>query len=49
MKSLLVKKDLNILLATKMLKNKPWCIFLPKMTGYRKDFNETKFVFFEKR
>ena len=38
----MVKKYLSILLATKMLKNKPLCIFLPNMSVYRKDFNETK-------
>ena len=33
------KIDLNILLATKMLKNiRPLGIFLPKMAAYRKDF-----------
>ena len=25
-------------------KNKPLCIFLSKMTAYRKDFNEIKFM-----
>ena len=36
---ILVKKDLNILLATKMLKKfRPLCEFLPKMSAYRKDF-----------
>ena len=43
----MVKKDLNILMATKMLKKiKPLCIFLPKMSAYRKDFNETKYIYF---
>ena len=23
---------------------KPLCVFLPKMTGYRKDFDETKYI-----
>ena len=31
---------------TKMLKNRPLLIFLPKMTTYRKDFYETKFMSF---
>ena len=43
----MVKKDLNILLVTKILKKiKPLCIFLPKMTAYRKDFDETKYISF---
>ena len=25
---------------------KPLCIFLPKMTAYRKDFDETKHIYF---
>ena len=29
-----------------MLKNRPLCIFLPKMSAYRKDFDETKFMSF---
>ena len=41
-RSLWVKKILNILLAIKMLKNRPLCIFLPKMKAYRKDFDEAK-------
>ena len=27
-------------------KNRPLCIFLPKITAYRKDFDETKFMSF---
>ena len=43
----MVKKDLNILLVTKILKKiKTLCIFLPKMTAYRKDFDETKYISF---
>ena len=30
-------------------KIKPLCIFLPKMSAYRKDFDETRYVFFDKR
>ena len=26
-------------------KNKPLCVFLPKMTAYRKDFDETMYLF----
>ena len=41
----MLKKDLNTVLATKMLKKiKPLCVFLPKMTAYRKDFDETKYI-----
>ena len=43
----MIKKDLNILLVTKILKKiKTLCIFLPKMTAYRKDFDETKYISF---
>ena len=43
----MVNKDLNILLATKMLKKIiPLCIFLPKMSAYRKDIDETKYISF---
>ena len=39
-KSLLVKKVLNILLVTNMLKKiRPLCIFLPKMSAYRGNFD----------
>ena len=39
--------DLNILLVTKVLnKIKPLCILLPKITTYRKDFDETKYISF---
>ena len=42
--SLFVKRDLNISLATKMIKKiKSLCIFLPKV---RRDFNETKYMSF---
>ena len=36
-KTLFVKKDLIISLATKMLKNKSLYLFLPKMSPYKKD------------
>ena len=43
----MVKKDLNISLATKMLKKmRPVCIFLPKLSVYRRDFDETKYISF---
>ena len=29
-----------------MLKNRPLCIFLPKISTYRRDFGETKYVSF---
>ena len=32
------------------IKNKPLCVFLSKMTAYKREFDETKiYVFFEKR
>ena len=42
----MVKKVLNILLVTKMLKNRPLYLFTPKMSAYRGDFGETKYTFF---
>ena len=40
-----VKKDLNISLATKMLKMLDFfCIFLPKMRAYRTNFDKTKYI-----
>ena len=43
----MAKKYLKILLATKMLKKiRPLSIFLPKISGYRKDFDETKYISF---
>ena len=36
----MVKKDLNSLFF------KPSCLFLPKMTAYRKDVDETKYISF---
>ena len=46
-RSLLVKKYLNIFLATKMIKKvRLLDIFIPKRSAYRRDFDETKQVFF---
>ena len=45
----MVKRILNISLATKMLKNRLLCIFLPKMSAYRKGFDETKYMSFYDR
>ena len=42
----MVKRGLNISSAKKMLKNRPLCIFLPKMSAYRRDFSETKYISF---
>ena len=33
---------LNTYLVTKMLKNRPLCIFPPKMSAYRRKFDKTK-------
>ena len=30
-------------------KIRPLCIFLPKMTTYRRNFDETKYIFLDKR
>ena len=40
----MVKKVWNISLDTTMLKNRPLCIFFPKMSAYRRDFDETKHI-----
>ena len=40
------KKNLNFSLASKMLKNRPLYVFLPKMSGCRRDFDETKYMSF---
>ena len=43
----MVKKDLIVLLTTKMLeKIRPLWIFLPNMSAYRKDFDETTYIYF---
>ena len=43
----MVKKDLNTLLATKILKKiKSSWVFLPEMAACRKDFDATKYVSF---
>ena len=38
----MVKKNLNVLLATQVLKDRTFCIFVPKIRTYRKDFDERK-------
>ena len=36
---------LDILLFTKMVKKiKPLCVMLPRMSAYRRDFDETKYI-----
>ena len=40
------KKGFKYFIGYKDGKIKPLCIFLPKMRAYRKDFDETKFIFF---
>ena len=37
---------LNTLLAIKMLKIRPSCIFLFKISTYRRDFGKTKCIYF---
>ena len=40
-----VKKGFKYFIGYKYAKKiKPLCVFLPKMTGYRKDFDETKYI-----
>ena len=45
-----MKKVLNTLLGKNILKKlcRPLCIMLPNMSSYRSDFDETKYVFFNK-
>ena len=33
-------------MATRILKNRLLCIFLPKMSAYKRDFDEVKYMFF---
>ena len=41
------KKGFKYFIGNKNAKKiKPLCIFLPKMIGYRKDFDETKYMLF---
>ena len=43
----MIKRDLNISLAAKMIKKiRPFWIYLPKMTAYRRDFDKTKYMSF---
>ena len=43
----MVKRFLNILSPTRILKKiRPLCLFFPKMSGYRRDFDETKYISF---
>ena len=43
----MVKRILNTSLATTMLKKiRSLCIFLPKMNAYRRDFDESKYMYF---
>ena len=45
-KASFAEKNLNNLLATKIKKIRHLCIFHPKTTAYRKDFDETKYLSF---
>ena len=41
------KKEFKYFIGYKDAENiKPLCVFLPKMTTYRKDFDETKYIYF---
>ena len=46
MSFLLVSKILHILLATKVIKIRPLCIFFAKLGAYKIDFNETECMCF---
>ena len=47
MRPLLVKKGLKYLIGYKDAKKiRPLRIFFPKMSAYRKDFDETKYIYF---
>ena len=41
-----MKNNLNFSLATKMPKNRPLCIFLLKISAYKRDFDETEYLSF---
>ena len=42
----MVRMVLNFLLAIKMLKNAPLCIFVPKISAHIRDFDKTKCMSF---
>ena len=42
----MVRMVLIFLLAIKVLKNAPLCIFVPKISGHRRDFDKTKCMSF---
>ena len=42
----MVKRVLSISLVTKMVKDRASCIMIPKMSAYRRDFDETKYISF---
>ena len=42
----MVKKGFKYFIGYKdAKKSKPSCVFLPKMTAYRKDFDEAKYIY----
>ena len=41
----MVNKILNISLVPTMLKNRPLCVFHPKMNLYKRDFDKTKCMY----
>ena len=44
------EKGFKYFIGYKDAKNiRPFCIFLPKMSAYRRDFDETIYIFFDKR
>ena len=40
------KSGFRYFISYKEVKIRPLCIFLPKRSAYRRDFNETKYMFF---
>ena len=40
------KKGFKCFIDYKYKKNRPLCIFLPKISAYRRDFDETKYISF---
>ena len=40
------KKGFKCFIDYKYKRNRPLCIFIPKMSAYRRDFDETKYISF---
>ena len=46
-KFIFYKKDFKYFIGSKDNEKKPLCVMLPKMNRYRKNSNETKYMFFQ--